>query len=226
MLAGQDIWLSHLMEDLMPSGDKELGYGWAWGVFPLHVPCHGRAPVILPRLFTDGETGLREWALGCSCQRERTWGPDPALGLLHRVGGEIHVVLCHWALPTSQVLPAWPVSCPLYPGDQALPCPPFPEGGNAQRDEGTSPWPNRWKVAQVGFERGILRAASRALSAQRGFGCLAEARTNPLDGGQLWDPSAQLKADTPNCQKPPGCSAHPTSLPWRSVGLNKYFRTN
>lgn len=139
----------------MPSGDKELGYGWEWGVFPLHVLCHGRAPVILPRLFTDGETGLREWALDCSCLRERTWGPDPALGLLHRVGGEIHVVLCHWARPMSQVLPAWPVSCPLYPGDQALLCPPFPEGGNAQRGEGTSPWPNRWEVAQVGFERGV-----------------------------------------------------------------------
>lgn len=73
-----------------------------------------------------------EWALGFPCQREPAQVLTvPSASFLYRVGGEIHLVLCHAALAMSQVLPAWPLSCPLSHGDQALPCPLFPEKGNA-----------------------------------------------------------------------------------------------
>ena len=99
------------------------------------------------------------------------------------------MVLGHWALAMSQELPAWPCPVPSTLGtsitmsssSRGRQCP--ERRGHQPKGRTTRKWP------RGGLECRVLRTVSRALSAQRGFGCLAETRkTHWVEGssGSLW----------------------------------------
>ena len=152
------------------------------------VPWQGPCNSVLP-LHSWENQGLEVWTLDSSRQRERARGPNTAFSFLDRVGGEIHMVLGHWALAMSQELPAWPCPVPSTLGtsitmsssSRGRQCP--ERRGHQPKGRTTRKWP------RGGLECRVLRTVSRALSAQRGFGCLAETRkTHWVEGssGSLW----------------------------------------
>lgn len=94
--------------------------------------------------------------------------------------------------------------CPvLYLRGQALLCPPLPEGGSAQRGEGTSP---KAELLGSGPGRVGMQGSQNCVQSTvcpEGL-CSAWQRPEQKPAGwrELWVPSGQLKLVSPNCQKP------------------------
>lgn len=192
-------------ENLMPSEGKELGFvghGVKWA-FPVHVLCHGRAPVILSCPFTAGE--IKAWRSGLWAGLVK--GSEHGVLSLPSAsctGWERKSTGCwvtgHSPCPRSCLHGLFPV---LYLGGQALPCPRLPEGGSAQRGEGTGP-----KAEPLGSGPGKVGMQGSQNCVQstvcpEGLWVPGRDQNKPTGWRKALGPSGQLKAGIPKLSETP-----------------------
>lgn len=189
----------------MPSRGKELGFvghGVKWA-FPVHFLCHGRAPVILSCPFAAGE--IKAWRSGL-------WA-GLVKGSEHRVlslpsasctGWEGKSTGCwvtgHSPRPRSCLHGVCPV---LYLRGQALLCPPLPEGGSAQRGEGTSP---KAELLGSGPGRVGMQGSQNCVQSTvcpEGLWVPGRDQNKPAGWRKALGPSGQLKAGIPKLSETP-----------------------